>query len=85
MSDLGKTALPHPLVTATPSRLGGEAVFAGTRVPVQAMFDYLQAGDPLDRFLDHFPDVSRTHALAVLEPTGLTAQCNQVSRMLRRQ
>ena len=35
-------------------------------MPVQAMFDYLEAGDPLDRFLDHFPDVSRPHALAVL-------------------
>ena len=59
--------LPRPLVTATPDRLGGEAVFAGTRVPVQAMFDYLEAGDALGRFLDHFPDVSREHAMAVLK------------------
>lgn len=63
----GEIAIPQPLVTATLERLGGEPVFAGTRVPVQAMFDYLEAGDPLDRFIEHFPDVSRAHALAVLK------------------
>jgi len=66
MSDQAKYQWPEP-VTATPDRLGGEPVFAGTRVPVQAMFDYLEAGDSLDRFIDHFPDVARGHALAVLE------------------
>jgi uncharacterized protein (DUF433 family) len=55
------------LITSTPERLGGEPVFAGTRVPVQAMFDYLEAGDPLNRFLEHFPDVTQDHALAVLK------------------
>ena len=59
--------LPDPLVTATADRLGGEPVFSGTRVPVQAMFDYLEAGDPVDRFIEHFPDVTRDHALAVLK------------------
>jgi uncharacterized protein (DUF433 family) len=47
--------------------LGGIPVFAGTRVPVKALFDYLEAGDCLDVFLDSFPDVSRDQALAVLE------------------
>ena len=60
------TLLPHPLVTASPNRLSGAPVFAGTRVPVQTMFEYLEAGDPLDRFVEHFPDVSRDHAMAVL-------------------
>jgi uncharacterized protein (DUF433 family) len=36
-------------------------------VPVQALFDYIEGGDPLDEFLGDFPDVSRDHALAVLE------------------
>jgi hypothetical protein len=36
-------------------------------VPVQALFDYIEGGDPLDEFLDDFPDVSREHAIAVLE------------------
>ena len=42
-------------------------VFAGTRVPVKTLMDYLEAGDSLDEFLDHFPSVSREQAVAVLE------------------
>ena len=42
-------------------------VFAGTRVPVQTLIDYLEAGDPLEAFLADFPSVSREHAVAVLE------------------
>jgi len=59
--------LPDPLITASPERLGGTAVFAGTRVPVQSLIDYLEAGHPLDQFLDEFPAVTREHAVAVLE------------------
>ena len=59
--------LPSPLITASPDRLGGTSVFAGTRVPVQSLIDYLEAGHPLDHFLDEFPSVSREHAVAVLE------------------
>jgi len=59
--------LPNPLITVSPQRLSGVPVFAGTRVPVQALFDYLEAGDPLDEFLLDFPNVSREHAVAVLE------------------
>jgi uncharacterized protein (DUF433 family) len=47
--------------------LGGTPVFAGTRVPVQTLFDYLEAGDSLDEFLDDFPAVTRDHAIKVLE------------------
>ena len=60
-------ALPDPLITATLERLSGTPVFAGTRVPVKALFDYLEGGDPLDEFLDDFPNVTREHAIAVLE------------------
>lgn len=59
--------LPNPLITSSPDRLGGTAVFAGTRVPVQSLIDYLEAGHPLDHFLDEFPSVTREHAVAVLE------------------
>ena len=59
--------VPSPLITRSPGRLSGAAVFAGTRVPVQTLIDYLEAGDPLDAFLADFPDVSREHAVAVLE------------------
>ena len=58
--------LPIPLIPKSPERLGGSPVFAGTRVPVHGLFDYLKAGDPLDHFLDEFPSVWREHAVAVL-------------------
>ena len=47
--------------------MGGTPVFVGTRVPVQTLLDYLEAGDPLDEFLEDFPSVSRSQAVAVLE------------------
>ena len=60
-------SLPASLITSSPERLGGTPVFAGTRVPVQTLIEYLEAGHPLDQFLDEFPSVSRAHAVAVLE------------------
>ena len=59
--------VPNPLITRSPGRLSGAAVFAGTRVPVQTLIEYLEAGDSLDDFLEDFPSVSREHAVAVLE------------------
>lgn len=56
-----------PTVHSDPEIMSGTPVFVGTRVPVQAMFDYLEAGDSLDRFLDHFPSVSREQAVEALE------------------
>jgi uncharacterized protein (DUF433 family) len=58
--------------------LGGVPVFVGTRVPVKTLVDYLEAGDPLDEFLDHFPSVSREQAIATLELAKemLTAYAN---------
>jgi uncharacterized protein (DUF433 family) len=65
-----------PLITTSPARLGGTPVFRGTRVPVQTLMDYLEAGDSLDEFLRDFPSVTREHAVAVLEAatTALLAQ-----------
>jgi uncharacterized protein (DUF433 family) len=59
--------LPDPLITATRERLSGTPVFAGTRVPVQNLFDYIEGGETLDEFLANFPDVTRDHAIAVIE------------------
>lgn len=59
--------VPEPLITSTPERLGGTPVFAGTRVAVQTLLDYLEGGDSLDDFLMDFPSVTREHAVAVLE------------------
>jgi uncharacterized protein (DUF433 family) len=54
-------------IHSNPEVMGGTPVFVGTRVPVQTLLDYLEAGDPLDEFLDDFPSVSRDQAVAVLE------------------
>jgi uncharacterized protein (DUF433 family) len=50
-----------------PDILGGTPVFAGTRVPVHALFDYLQGGRTLEKFLDDFPTVPKELAIAALE------------------
>jgi uncharacterized protein (DUF433 family) len=55
------------LINRSDDILGGTPVFAGTRVPVQTLFDYLEEGDTLDEFLDDFPAVSKEHAIKVLE------------------
>jgi uncharacterized protein (DUF433 family) len=55
------------IVTIDPQILGGTPVFAGTRVPVKNLFDYLEAGDGLEVFLDAFPSVTREQAVAALE------------------
>lgn len=50
-----------------PDILGGTPCFAGTRVPVRTLFDFLEAGDPMDEFLRQFPTVHREQAVSVLE------------------
>ena len=58
----------HPgIIETNPDILGGTPVFVGTRVPVQTLIDYLEAGERLDDFLDDFPTVSRDQAVAALE------------------
>ncbi len=59
--------LPTPLISSSPARLGGEPCFTGTRVPVRTLVDYIEGGHDLSEFLADFPDVSREHAIAVLE------------------
>lgn len=56
-----------PLVSRDPQVHSGDAVFAGTRVPVATLIDYLEGGDSLDDFLEHFPSVRREQAIAALE------------------
>lgn len=54
-------------VYSDPDILGGTPVFVGTRVPVQALIDYIEGGHSLQQFLDDFPSVTRELAIAVLE------------------
>ena len=55
------------ILESTPDTLHGAVRFAGTRVFAQSLFDYVMKGKPLDVFLDHFPDVSKEQAEAVLQ------------------
>lgn len=55
------------IVSRDPQVVSGELVFAGTRVPVRRLIDYLKAGDSLERFLEDFPGVGREQAEAYLE------------------
>jgi len=55
------------IVHSDPEIMGGELVFVGTRVPLYNLFDYLEAGDSLEEFLEQFPSVSREQAVAALE------------------
>lgn len=55
------------VVHRDPQILGGTPLFVGTRVPVKILFDYLEAGDSLEVFLDEFPSVTREQAVSALE------------------
>jgi uncharacterized protein (DUF433 family) len=57
----------RPIVHSDPEILGGTPVFVGTRVPFQALIDYLEGGHPLDEFLDDFSSVTREQAIAALD------------------
>jgi uncharacterized protein (DUF433 family) len=56
-----------PLITRSDDRAWGAAVFAGTRVPVDALFEYLETGETLEEFLRQFPTVDREQAIGVME------------------
>ncbi len=64
MNEPATASLP---ITVDPEIVSGAPVFAGTRVPVEALLGNLAAGLTLDEFLDNFPTVRREQALAVLE------------------
>lgn len=58
---------PRQIVHSDPDILGGTPVFAGTRVPVDALIDFLEGGDTIEDFLENYPGVSREQAVAFLE------------------
>ncbi len=57
----------NTLITTDPDILGGQPVFTGTRVPVESLFDHLEAGVSLDEFLDDFPTVTKEQAILLLD------------------
>jgi uncharacterized protein (DUF433 family) len=58
---------PVDIIVKDQDILGGTPVFQGTRVPFQALLDYLEGGQTIDEFLDDFPTVSKDAAIAALE------------------
>jgi uncharacterized protein (DUF433 family) len=57
----------NELIAIDPEILGGQPVFKGTRVPIETLFDHLEAGVPLEEFLEDFPTVTKEQAIAILE------------------
>jgi uncharacterized protein (DUF433 family) len=60
----------NPIVSMSLDTMGGTPVFAGTRVPIQTLLDYLKAGESIDDFLDGFPTVTKEQVIALLEEAG---------------
>ncbi|MGI8466837.1 MAG: DUF433 domain-containing protein [Pyrinomonadaceae bacterium] len=59
--------MKNPIVTISNEIMGGTPVFAGTRVPIQTLIDYLKEGDSIDEFLEGFPTVKREQVITFLE------------------
>jgi len=59
--------MKNAIVCRSPNIMGGTPVFCGSRVPVQTLLDYLEAGDSIDEFLTGFPSVSRAQVIEFLE------------------
>jgi uncharacterized protein (DUF433 family) len=59
--------MAKPVISCSPDVMGGTPVFTGTRVPVQTLLDYLEAGDSIDEFLAGFPSVSREQVIEFLQ------------------
>ena len=59
--------MSQSVICRDPEVMGGTPVFCGTRVPVQTLIEYLEAGDSIDEFLEGFPTVTRAQVIAFLE------------------
>ena len=75
------TKVIDQVINRDPDIMNGTPVFKGTRVPLIVLFDYLEAGDSVGMFLDHFPSVERSQVLALLD--GLKAIALSETRLPR--
>lgn len=69
------------LIIIDPDILGGQPVFAGTRVPVESLFDHLESGVSLDEFLDDFPTVTKAQAVALLDLASKLLTANNINQL----
>ncbi len=65
-------------INIDPETMGGTPVFMGTRVPIQALFDYIETGEILNEFLENFPTVKKGYALEVLQMARKTLTTEKV-------
>ncbi|MEO6637764.1 MAG: DUF433 domain-containing protein [Ginsengibacter sp.] len=71
----------HEIITIDSDIQGGEPVFKGTRVPVESLFDHLEAGVSLDEFLEDFPTVSKVQAIALLNVANKFLTAKNVAQL----
>ena len=71
------------IINIDPEILGGTPVFYGTRVPIKNLFDYLEAGESIDFFLDDFDGVQRDQVLKVLEMSQRLIETNAPFLLLK--
>ncbi|WP_301922935.1 DUF433 domain-containing protein [Ferruginibacter sp.] len=69
------------LITINNKILSGQTVFKGTRVPVETLFDHLEAGISLDQFLEDFPTVSKGQAIALLDWTSKLLNTKNIDQL----
>ncbi len=69
------------LISSDHEVLGGQPVFAGTRVPVESLFDHLEAGVSLDEFLDDFPTVTKEQAIGVLDMANKVLSSKNIEQL----
>jgi uncharacterized protein (DUF433 family) len=72
------------VIHSDPDIMGGIPVFVRTRVPIRTLLDYLEAGDSLDIFLDHFPSVSCEQAIALLHRKNDVTKSRKNYRFIHR-
>ena len=63
--------MTQPIISRDPEVMSGTPVFSGTRVPIKAMFDYLETGESVNEFLDDYPGVSKDQVIGLLEMARL--------------
>lgn len=69
------------LIIIDPEILGGQPVFKGTRVPVETLFDHLEAGVSLEEFLQDFPTVTKEQAIATLEVANKLLTSKNIAKL----
>ena len=66
------------VISIDPDVMGGTPVFAGTRVPVQALFDYIETGETIEEFLENFPSVTKEQAVQALNMARTTLTSEKI-------